>query len=106
MNSSRVCAWAMEPGPTQTAGQCGPPRTEASENQGAVVKPRATPPSRATPGERLGGVERGGGALDADRRVRHGRAQFLFDPGAEGLRFQAGDEADIDLEAALVGGRC
>ena len=50
MNSSFVWACAMEPGPTQTAGHCGPLRTEASENQGAVVNPRASLPSLATHG--------------------------------------------------------
>ena len=85
MNSSFVWACAIEPGPMQTAGQSARLRTEASENQGAVVKPRAASPSRFTHGSDSSVSSGGGVALHPHVDVGHGFAQRGLDLRAQML---------------------
>ncbi len=90
MNSSRVWAWAIEPGPMQMAGQPGPLRHEASENHGAVVKPRAAVPSRFTHG--------------SDSSVSSGREKCVTRTAASGTTARSVDSSSARHGSASMPG--
>ena len=102
MNSSFVWACAMEPGPTQTAGQ------PAWPEHGGVGIPRGAGQAArdgaqlCDPRQRLVGIERRGVALLDDPDARRHIAQDRSQQQVQVVRFDAGDEPAIEFDRAAV----